>query len=60
MTQHEFDETTAALECAAMEICGAKRPGYTVGSEDVLANFKRIAELTKTSPEQVCMTSSPF
>ena len=39
-----FDEVRRSLLDAADKIQVAKRPGYTVSSEDVLANFKAVAE----------------
>ncbi len=44
MTQHEYDEVTRALLTTADDIAEAKRPGYTFGSEDVLANFKNTGD----------------
>jgi hypothetical protein len=44
MTQHEYDEVALALRLKAEEIADAKRPGYTLGSEDVLANFKNTGD----------------
>src|SRR5690606_3530337 len=40
----------------AEDIESSKRPAYTIGSEDVLANFKRIAERTGQEPGQVLAT----
>ena len=49
------DISTHLLEKAAA-IETAKRPSYTIGSEDVLANFKRIAERTGQKPGQILAT----
>jgi hypothetical protein len=40
----DYDRVGAELLMLAREIETAKRPGYTVGSVDVLANFKRVAD----------------
>lgn len=44
MTQAEYDEVAGGLMALAMGIETGKRPGYTVGDRDVLANFKKTAE----------------
>lgn len=44
MTQAEYDVVTNELMALARSIEDGKRPGYTIGSRDVLANFKRGAE----------------
>lgn len=44
MTTADYDKVGDELIALARAIETAKRPGYTVGSEDVLANFKRVAD----------------
>jgi hypothetical protein len=44
VTQAEYDEVSGELMALAQSIEDSKRPGYTVGAVDVLANFKRTAE----------------
>jgi hypothetical protein len=44
VTQTEYDRVTEELMALAHGIETGKRPGYTIGAEDVLANFKRTAE----------------
>lgn len=53
MQADEYDRLTIELLAIAKQIAESKRPAYTVGSPDVLANFKRIGERTKLSPLQV-------
>jgi len=53
MTQSEYDRIANELLAEAKAIEEAKRPGYTLGSEDVLANFKRVAERSNLTPGQV-------
>ena len=43
MTQEQYDAVTDGLMKLARDIEDSKRPGYTVGSEDVLANFNNTA-----------------
>jgi len=47
-----YEGLSATLLDAAAEIERAKRPSYTIGSEDVLANFKRVAERVGVTPGQ--------
>lgn len=44
MNTTDYDRVCDELMTLAREIELSKRPGYTVGSVDVLANFKRVAE----------------
>lgn len=44
MTTTDYDNIADELFALARDIETAKRPGYTVGSADVLANFKRVAD----------------
>lgn len=53
MTSAVYDRVAAALLAEAHRIEIEKRPGYTLGNEDVLKNFKRIAESTGLTPGQV-------
>lgn len=43
MTTEQYDSVADQLLALAREIETSKRPGYTVGSVDVLANFKNVA-----------------
>jgi hypothetical protein len=52
MTINKFDESQASLARLADGIAKAKRPDYTIGSADVLANFKRVAERAGIQPMQ--------
>lgn len=52
MNQREFDRVAGELMEMASGIENSKRPGYTIGSEDVLANFKRAAERAGVTTEQ--------
>ena len=52
MNSLDYDRIVGELMSLAREIETSKRPGYTVGSVDVLANFKRVAERTGISVEQ--------
>lgn len=52
MNTQQYDTVADSLLKLAREIETSKRPGYTIGSEDVLANFKRVAERTGISTEQ--------
>jgi hypothetical protein len=52
VTQAEYDKVAGDLMALALSIEDGKRPGYTVGSEDVLANFKRAAERAGVSVGQ--------
>lgn len=52
MNSLDYDRIAGELMSLAREIETSKRPGYTVGSVDVLANFKRVAERAGISAEQ--------
>ena len=52
MNQAEFDRVVGELFAVARAIETSKRPGYTVGADDVLANFKRCGERAGISTEQ--------
>jgi hypothetical protein len=52
VTQPEYDRVTGELMALASKIETDKRPGYTSGSADVLANFKRVAVRAGITPEQ--------
>jgi len=47
-----YDESVDELLTLAQEIEESKRPGYTQDSPDVLANFKKAAEMVGTTPMQ--------
>lgn len=55
MKQEQYTEITNALMERAEFVEESKRPAYTVGSDDVLANFNRIAAETGMRPSQVCI-----
>jgi hypothetical protein len=52
VTTDQYDAVVDELMQLARSIETDKRPGYTVGSVDVLANFKRVAERAGISVEQ--------
>ena len=52
MTTEDYDQIAGELLKLARQIETAKRPGYTIGSVDVLANFKRVAERAGITTEQ--------
>lgn len=52
MNRQEYNVLTSQLLDKAKAIADAKRPGYTIGSEDVLANFKRVAQASGMSTGQ--------
>ena len=47
-----YDDSVSELLHIAHKIEEAKRPGYTLDSPDVLANFKKAAEMTGCTPMQ--------
>jgi hypothetical protein len=53
MKVNEYDDVACSLLADAHEIETSKRPAYTSGSADVLANFKSIAARTGATPGQV-------
>ena len=55
MNQAEYDLVTEGFLAEAKGVEDSKRPGYTTGTQDVLSNFKRIAEQTGTIPEKIAM-----
>lgn len=52
MDTDEYDRVSEELMALARSIETAKRPGYTVGSVDVLANFKNVAARAGITTEQ--------
>lgn len=52
MNQADYDAIARALLYEADSIENAKRPGYTLGNEDVLRNFKQAAERAGITPGQ--------
>jgi hypothetical protein len=46
MRRDEYDALVDVVLTTARDVANAKRPAYTIGSEDVLANFKRIGDRT--------------
>ena len=55
MKIEDYEQLSSFLLRVAQETEDAKRPGYTVGSEDVLANFKAVGERINRPAEEVCM-----
>jgi hypothetical protein len=53
MVTSDYDKIADGLLTEARSIETAKRPGYTIGSDDVLANFKRVADRTGLTVGQV-------
>ena len=53
MNAMDYDRVAEALLSEARSIETSKRPGYTIGSEDVLANFRRVASRTGLTAGQV-------
>lgn len=51
MNFSDYDRITADLLSYAQGIQTSKRPGYTIGSEDVLKNFKRVGDRLGISSE---------
>lgn len=52
MTTAEYDRVADELAALARQIEMSKRPGYTLGSVDVLANFKQVADRAGITPGQ--------
>jgi hypothetical protein len=53
MKVNEYDDLASGLLADAHEIETSKRPAYTIGDADVLANFKSIAARTGLTPGAV-------
>jgi diketogulonate reductase-like aldo/keto reductase len=56
MNANRYKQVRDNLLATANDIENAKRGAYTVGSDDVLANFKRVAERIGSTPAQVALT----
>jgi hypothetical protein len=52
MNSKDYDQLSASFHQTALDIQLSKRPGYTIGSTDILANFKAVAARTGLTPEQ--------
>jgi hypothetical protein len=52
VTQSEYENVSAELMTLALGIEDSKRPGYTLGNDDVLHNFKSVAKRLGITPEQ--------
>lgn len=52
MTKAHFDRVSKELLNSAAEIANAKRVDYTIGSLDVLANFKNVSARWGITPNQ--------
>lgn len=55
MTHEEYAQIAGGLVALAAQIEAAKRPAYTRGSDDVLANFKRVAAQAGLMPGHVLL-----
>jgi len=55
MNKTDYGHITAELLTEAQRIETAKRPSYTIGSDDVLANFKRVAAASGMEVDQCCL-----
>lgn len=52
MNYQDYEQASQALLKEAWSIQTSKRPGYTTGSNDILQNFKAVADRTGLTPEQ--------
>jgi hypothetical protein len=52
MTLSQYETTAKSLLDEAERIADAKRPAYTLGNEDVLYNFKSVAQRAGITPMQ--------
>ena len=53
MDMKTYLSVSEILHSVATGIANAKRPAYTIGSDDVLRNFKSVAERIGVTPMQV-------
>jgi hypothetical protein len=53
----EFEDLHERLYQNCVKEMRRKRPGYTMGSDDALANFKRVAQLAQNRPEDQLITN---
>lgn len=53
MQLKDYEHCIMELHSEAHRITTEKRPAYTIGSEDVLKNFKRVADRLGLTPMQV-------
>lgn len=56
MNQQQFDESTKRMIGLCMDVMRSKGAAYTIGSEDRLANFKRVSAAVGITPLQVWAT----
>ena len=56
MDLNRYKQIRGNLLATAESIENSKRGAYTVGSDDVLRNFKSVAESIGSTPEQVALT----
>lgn len=56
MTLREYQRARKFLLDTADAVETAKRPDYTIEHEDVLINFKRVADRAGITPEQALLT----
>ena len=52
MNKQDYDKVSEKLLQMARDVADLKRPDYTIGSEDVLANFKNVAVRWGMTPFQ--------
>lgn len=52
MNHATYQKHANDLDALATSIADAKRPGYTLGDDDVLRNFKAVAERMGVTPMQ--------
>lgn len=52
MNRRDYEKCADQLFTEAADIEGAKRPGYTLGADDILTNFKVVAARAGVTPGQ--------
>jgi hypothetical protein len=57
MKVEDFDTLHYEMYRACKKEMDKKRPGYTLGSDDALANFKRVAALAQNQPHDQVITN---
>lgn len=55
MKIEEYDRIQSHVRSVARVVEEDKRPAYTMGSDDVLANFKRVGKAAGIAPSQVAL-----
>lgn len=51
----EFEKVQKFLSSESQKVQDDKRPAYTIGSDDVLANFKRVGNAAGIPPSKVAL-----